>query len=147
MLRNSRGRIVRVVFRSRCNGAAPADDTDGAYSLVEYDAAPHFEGPPPHIHTQTAEYIFVLEGNLSILFGSRKFTMGPGDGMLVPPGATQTFASEGDKRVRFLTLLSPGRFEGFLVEVADFAAMDQWPPNPEQLMDVLGRCEMVVPQG
>ena len=34
---------------------AEADDTGGAFGLVEYTAAPGFGGPPAHIHRETAD--------------------------------------------------------------------------------------------
>ena len=45
------------------------EDTGGAHSLVE-ETTPPEGGPPPHIHHNADETIYVLEGELEFMVGN-----------------------------------------------------------------------------
>src|SRR5438094_701501 len=74
---------------------AEAGDTGGAFGLVEYTAAPGFAGPPAHVHRETADMFFVLEGELAFRLGDETVAAPPGAFVLVAPGTVHTFSNPG----------------------------------------------------
>jgi quercetin dioxygenase-like cupin family protein len=104
-------------------------DTNGAYTLFEVTAPPHFAGPPPHWHTRMQESFYVLEGRLVIRLGERVISATPGAFIQVPRNAMHSFANEDATPARFLTLVTPGGFEGYWEELETLVrAAPNWPP-------------------
>ncbi len=115
------GAAVQVVL-----GAA---DTDGAYTLLEYDAPSPYQGPPPHRHTRLAEHFHVLSGRLDVTLGDTRMTLLPGDVAFVPPGVVHTFANPHPIPCRFLVQVTPGGFEGYFAELVELVrGAPAWPP-------------------
>jgi mannose-6-phosphate isomerase-like protein (cupin superfamily) len=104
-----------------------ADDTGGAYGLVEGLATPG-SGPPLHIHTREDEAFWVLEGRLRVRCGDRTFNAGPGSFTFLPRGIPHTFVVEGDELARIISICSPGGFERFFVDAGQPAREDGVPP-------------------
>lgn len=48
---------------------AGAEDTGGAFSVMEYSAGPGFGGTPPNVHQRMVEALYVLEGQLRVTMG------------------------------------------------------------------------------
>lgn len=132
------------LFGSTLTLRLTADDTEGAYALVEYDAPPGLPGSPTHRHEYTEEYIFVLEGKLNITLAGEVIVAGPGEGVLCPRGVEHAFANHSDDRTRFLTLLRPGGFEALLASVAARLANDGWEPTPEEFAEILAPFDIIV---
>jgi quercetin dioxygenase-like cupin family protein len=62
-------------------------ETGGKYSLTESALAPPpAPGPPPNIHEDADEAIYVLEGTLEVGIDDRRLTGSAGAVMLVPKG-------------------------------------------------------------
>jgi hypothetical protein len=49
-----------------------AEQSGGQWSFLEYTAPPGFPGPQPHLHSQTTELFYVLEGQLTVRLGERR---------------------------------------------------------------------------
>lgn len=47
-------------------------------------------------------------------------TAGPGQFIAKPRGIFHTFWNSGDKRVRFIEIITPGKFESYFAEIAPF---------------------------
>jgi mannose-6-phosphate isomerase-like protein (cupin superfamily) len=137
---NTRAVLVRSVGEARTlemlgvriTLLVTAEDTGGAWSLLEYTAPPRFPGPAPHYHERTSELFHVLDGELTMRLGedvSETRTLTPGGLALVPPGAVHAFRNESDKPVRFLIQFTPGGPENYFVELADLIRSEpSWPP-------------------
>jgi quercetin dioxygenase-like cupin family protein len=95
-----------------------AEDAGGAIGVIDFTAPLAFDGPPPHIHREMFDVVFVLEGTLGIQFGGDAHTAGPGAFVLAPPGAVHTFSNPSDAPLRFLDFYVPGGFERFFRESA-----------------------------
>ena len=93
-----------------------AQDTAGAYSLIEMTLAPTGTTPPPHRHPHT-EAFYVLEGTLAIQVGERAVEAGAGAFVLAPGGVVHTFRNLDPKPARMLVIFSPAGFEGFFEEL------------------------------
>ena len=129
-----------TVFGNDLTIKAGAAETGGAFSLVDYTAAPGFPGPPPHVHHETADMFFVLEGELTLRLGEETPTLGPGSFVLVPPETVHTFSNPGDRPVRFLSLMSPGGFEQYFRDLQD--AFGDGPPDVARIGEIAARYDV-----
>jgi mannose-6-phosphate isomerase-like protein (cupin superfamily) len=94
------------------------EDTGGAYSLVEETSHPG-GGPPPHMHHDTDETFYVLEGEVELMAGDRTIPASAGTAVYIPKGTLHTFRNVGTSPSRILALLSPGGFEKFFLEAGE----------------------------
>jgi mannose-6-phosphate isomerase-like protein (cupin superfamily) len=94
---------------------AGADQTGGAFTLIEWSAPVGF-GPPLHIHNREDEAFYLLEGQLAIDCGDKRWTVGPGDFAFLPRGIPHSFVvTEGP--VSGLQITTPSGFEQFIAEL------------------------------
>jgi quercetin dioxygenase-like cupin family protein len=110
-------------------------ETGGTYSLTDFRMAPPpAPGPPPHVHEDADEAVYVLEGELEMGIGDRKLVGAPGAVMLVPRGALHSLTNVGSISARFLVILSPPGYEGFWREMAELRRQLGGPPDPETVL-------------
>jgi quercetin dioxygenase-like cupin family protein len=67
----------------------PGEAVDGRYALIEF-LFPRGASPPRHTHPQDESYI-VVDGQLVVQAGERRFALGPGGTAAVPMGVPHTF--------------------------------------------------------
>jgi quercetin dioxygenase-like cupin family protein len=107
----------------------------GTYSLTECTMAPPpTAGPPPHIHEDADEAIYVLDGTLEMGIGQQRLTGAAGAVMLVPKGTLHSLANPGPSPVRMLVILSPPGYEGLWREMAELRAALGGPLDPETVL-------------
>ena len=110
-------------------------ETGDKYSLTEFSMAPPpAPGPPPHIHEDADEAVYVLEGELEMGLGERKLIGAAGSVMLVPRGTLHSLANPGPKPARMLIILSPPGYEGFWREMAELRARLGGPPDADTVL-------------
>jgi quercetin dioxygenase-like cupin family protein len=97
--------------------------------------------PPPHIHRQIHEAIYVLEGQLELAFESDPVRGGPGLFQYVPPGTVHRLAVVGDEPVNILLVMSPGEVALQMVEEMS-KVLAAGPPSEEAMADLLRRIDM-----
>lgn len=120
---------------SRATFPLSGDETGGRYSLTEFTMAPPpAPGPPPHIHEDADEAIYVLEGTLEMGIGEQSLIGSAGSVMLVPRGTLHSLANAGPGPARILVILSPPGYEGFWREMAELRAKLGGPPDPETVL-------------
>jgi quercetin dioxygenase-like cupin family protein len=107
------------------------DETDGAFSLCEYTAPPDGPSPPLHIHEETAEVIYVLDGTLECTVEDDTFTAEAGATVTIPRETVHTFSVTGNETARFLLLYSPAGFEGYFEEMGEY--LQSLPPGPPDM--------------
>ncbi len=83
------------------------------------------EAPPPHVHPNDEQWIYLLEGRLAVLLGDEMDIIGPGDLVYIPRNVVHGIRLLGS-RCRFFTCKSPAG-SGALSE--DYNAV----PNLEEL--------------
>ena len=91
------------------------DDTNGAFTVAELTAGPEL-GPPPHIHRNSDESFYVLEGTFDFSLAGQAFSAGPGAFVYLPKGIVHTHRAGGGAPARALVIQSPAgveRFDGF----------------------------------
>jgi quercetin dioxygenase-like cupin family protein len=106
---------------------ASAAQTGGAYTMIEVLASPG-NGPPPHIHKNEDETIYVLEGNFEILNGEQLIRAKPDALAFVPRGTVHRFRCVGETPGRILAIYTPGGIEGFFREAGLPAVRDSPAP-------------------
>jgi mannose-6-phosphate isomerase-like protein (cupin superfamily) len=116
-----------TLFGNALTIKADAASTGSAFCLVDYTAVAGFSGPPPHVHHETTDMFFVLEGELTVLVGDETRKLGPGSFALAPPGTVHTFSNPGEEPVRFLSMMTPDGFEQYFRDVRDMFGDD--PPD------------------
>ena len=89
------------------------EETGEALSVTEHYPPAGF-GPPPHIHRNEDEAIYVLEGTISGFLGETTFRGGPGTYVLLNKGVPHTYKVEGDAPARLLIVTAPAGFERFI---------------------------------
>lgn len=94
-------RGVSITFK------AVSADTNGAWTLVECTAPPHFSGSHSHRHEQMLAGFYVLSGTLTIQLEERLVKAPAGSFLLVPPGVAHKFSNEEVVPATFLIFISP----------------------------------------
>ncbi|MBA3412515.1 MAG: cupin domain-containing protein [Actinobacteria bacterium] len=84
----------------------PASATAEYQSLAEASLSPEQE-TQRHYHAETEEIYFVLEGSGEMEVDGDRAPVGPGDAVLIPPGAWHQIRAEGDGPLRFLCCCAP----------------------------------------
>ncbi len=116
---------------------ATSEQTGAAYGLIE-QVIPAGFASPYHVHHAEDEAFYVVEGELTVIWGGQRVTAGPGAFVFGPRGIPHGFRVEGSAPARLLLLASPAGFEQFIVEmsepVIDRAIPPTAPPDMGKLM-------------
>ncbi|MBX7550701.1 cupin domain-containing protein [Streptomyces sp. NPDC004232] len=94
---------------------ADSSASGGALSTVRVTLAEGADGARPHVHHNSAEMFFLLDGAAEFLSGDDVVTAGPGDLIIVPPDRSHAFAAAPGSPADILIVIAPGveRFEYF----------------------------------
>jgi quercetin dioxygenase-like cupin family protein len=114
-------------FGARTWVKAAAEQTGGAYGLIEQVAPPGMASPW-HLHYAEDESFYVVEGEMTFLVGDERISAGPGTYVFGPRGIPHGFRVEGEQPARFLLMATPGGFESFVLELAEPATGPGFPP-------------------
>jgi mannose-6-phosphate isomerase-like protein (cupin superfamily) len=96
---------------------ASADTTGGAFTLFE-EATPVLD-TSRHVHRETDELYYVVEGEHVFVCGDRELTVGPGGTVFLPHGVPHSHRRVVPWTGRLLGLTSPAGFEGFFRVLAE----------------------------
>jgi quercetin dioxygenase-like cupin family protein len=96
-----------------------AAETAGAFSLLEFHLPAGGTGSPLHLHLDTQETFYLLEGELTLTIGERTERVAPGSLAHVPARVPHKFTNDGPGLARLLILLTPGGFEAYFRELAE----------------------------
>jgi quercetin dioxygenase-like cupin family protein len=107
---------------------ASAEATGGSQSVLEFEAIPG-GGPPPHIHSNEDESLYVIDGEFEFLIGEQTLLAGPGAFAFIPRGSVHRFACVSKTPGRILAIFTPGGMDGFFRE-AGRPAIDDGPAPP-----------------
>src|SRR5256886_10937056 len=102
------------------------DETNRAFSIVEHLVQPRTL-VPPHLHHDTDEYSYVVEGQFGARIGDEILLAGPGDYILKPRGIPHTFWNPTHKMARLGGIISPTAFEKFFAQAGELCT----PGRPE----------------
>jgi mannose-6-phosphate isomerase-like protein (cupin superfamily) len=96
---------------------ASADTTGGAFTLFE-EETPILD-TSRHVHRETDELYYVVEGEHVFVCGDREFTVGPGGTLFLPHGVPHSHRRVVPRTGRLLCMTSPAGFEGFFRVLAE----------------------------
>ena len=116
---------------------ATAEDTGGAFSLLEADEPAGF-GPPLHIHHGTSEAFYVLEGEYIVFLEDQEFACPAGSFIFIPAETPHGFRV-GNVPSRKLNLYTPAGMVGYFDEISAAGAID-----PDALSEIAERYGMEV---
>jgi quercetin dioxygenase-like cupin family protein len=109
-------------------------ETGGSLALVEAHIPPT-AGPPPHLHGDSDEFFYVLDGEVEVTIGDQTIAAEPGAFLFVPRGTQHCFRNAGERPARMLFGYTPAGFEEFFTEVGKPAIPGQEAPplGPEEM--------------
>jgi len=61
----------------------------------------------PHLHRQTEELYFILEGQGEVTIGTKVYSVAQGYAVFIPPGYTHTIRNSGHTTLQLLAINSP----------------------------------------
>lgn len=99
----------------------------GQWLALEYLAPPYGGGLPLHVHRVTTEFIYVLDGTLTVIVAGQAVQLTSGGCAFVPPGVAHGFANQTERPARFLLVASPAGQEGDYAEPG--GPESDWPPG------------------
>lgn len=86
--------------------------------VCEYSAAPHFAGPPLHVHPGFDETFLVLEGRIQLTVRDEPVDLMAGDTAYISGSVPHTFSNPEGERARFLLFCSPGAMVDYFRGIA-----------------------------
>jgi mannose-6-phosphate isomerase-like protein (cupin superfamily) len=96
-------RVGNVEFLART-----ADTPRFTFGIIEIVAGRELEA---HVHRAEDDAFYILEGELTFLFGDDAVAAPPGTFVLVPPGVEHGFRNDGAAAVRMLNIHAPAGFD------------------------------------
>lgn len=96
-------------------------ETAGAFTIIDCRAPLGF-GPPMHVHHAEDEAFYVLDGQLQVQCGDRRWTVETGGFVLLPREVPHAFVVTGGTACRLLQITTPAQFEQFVAEAGRPAA-------------------------
>jgi mannose-6-phosphate isomerase-like protein (cupin superfamily) len=139
ILRPGEGRTIDL-GNFQMSVKAAAEQTNGAFTLLEADEPPRF-GPPMHVHRDASEAFYVLAGEYIIFLGDEEYPCPAGSFIFIPAGVQHGFRV-GAVPSRKLNLYSPAAMIGYFDELS--AALAQGNADPDVLTDIADRHGMEV---
>ncbi len=113
------GRPTRTVTWLGTQYTITVDRQDSGGIVGMFEAAvPAGEGPPIHVHHNEDEVIHVLAGEYEFWLDGAISRLGPGNSIFLPRGVPHTFHIVSETPGRNVTVLTPGGFETFFIDVA-----------------------------
>lgn len=119
---------------------AGADETGGAFSLLEATEPPDF-GPPMHIHHNCGEAFFVVEGEYRIFIEADEHRCPAGSFIFIPSGVRHGFRV-GSAPSRKINLYTPSAMVEYFDELS--AAIQAGTAEPTSLDEIALRAGMEV---
>ena len=100
-------------------------DTGGAMCVLEVNNT----GWPRHVNRDQDEWIYVVDGEVELEIGTKRFSLGPHESMFIPRNVEHTWGGIPSKIIN--TYQPAGKIEEFFQELAKFKDL----PTPEQAIE------------
>ena len=96
-------RVGNVEFLARTT-----DTTRFNFGIIEISPGRELEA---HVHAEEDDSFYIVEGEMTFVFGDEQVAAPPGTFVLVPPGVSHGFRNDGDVPVRMLNIHAPAGFD------------------------------------
>ena len=104
VIRPGEGHVIgNVEFLARS-----ADTPRFNLAIIEIVAGRELEA---HVHDEEEDAFYILEGEMTFVFGGEEAKAGPGTFVLVPPRVEHGFRNDTDRPVRMLNVHAPAGFD------------------------------------
>jgi quercetin dioxygenase-like cupin family protein len=101
---------------------ATSEETDGAFAMLEFVAAPGALAPTLHVHSREDECLYLMEGRLMVTVGREERLVEAGGFIFMPRGEAHTWRNPDPHPARFLTMLLPAGGERYFLDLAALLA-------------------------
>jgi uncharacterized RmlC-like cupin family protein len=91
--------------------------TTGNLDIVDHRVPPGY-APPPHVHRDSDEVFFLIDGHLEVHCGDDAWEAGPGSLLFLPRGVPHRFVNA-DQPARTLLINAPASFADLVVAIGD----------------------------
>jgi mannose-6-phosphate isomerase-like protein (cupin superfamily) len=130
------------------------EESDGRFCVVEFVNPPD-EWTPLHVHRDSDQTQYVMEGELTVYLPGRTLVLGPGQCVNTPMGVPHTEHVTSPGPARVLDVNVPAGFDAFIARAGEPAAglslppADGPPPDVERLAAIAAeyRIELLGPPG
>jgi mannose-6-phosphate isomerase-like protein (cupin superfamily) len=110
-----------------------AADTPGGLAIMEAFLPPGARATRIHVHHNTDEVWYILDGRLTFRIGSQQLEAGRGTCVAVPRGVVHGLVNTTSEPVRYLLMLTPGKMAGYFEELGALLTADaSGPPDVEK---------------
>jgi mannose-6-phosphate isomerase-like protein (cupin superfamily) len=96
-------RVGNVEFLART-----ADTPRFTFGIIELAPGRELEA---HVHPDEDDAFYIVEGEMTFIFGDQRATAPPGTFVLVPPGVEHGFRNDRTQPVRMLNIHAPAGFD------------------------------------
>ena len=94
-------------------------ETGGLYELFVQSASPG-SGPPLHLHRESSESFYVIDGDFTFRLGEEDLAAGTGSTVFIPRGMPHTYTNVGSTEGRLLFWFTPAaRMEAYFEAIAE----------------------------
>jgi mannose-6-phosphate isomerase-like protein (cupin superfamily) len=111
---------------------------DGEHTVLEM-VAPPGDQPPLHVHHDSDEGFYLLEGEVTFWAGDAERRIGPGEFVLGPKDVPHTYRVTGETPARFIVTSSTGSFAAFVQAYGVPAERAELPEPGAPDVELLGR--------
>lgn len=141
IVRSGEGELIASVFGYDVIRKITAQQTSGAFSVVELTYPPG-NFTPPHRHEKTVEVGYILEGELGFMVAEEDFRVSAGSFVVRPKGVPHAIWNITDRSARLLDMYTPAGFEAWYSELARLAAGSE-PPTMQAIFEAGRRYDSV----
>ena len=114
-----------------------AEDTAGAFTLIEGTMAPGHTGPMPHTHVAHDETFFVISGALRFRVGAGHRLATSGETVFAGRGLAHGFGNPTEMPARYLVALTPSGYEVYFERLAELIRREGAMPSRERLVALM----------
>jgi len=94
-----------------------SEHTNGQFCCHEIAVPARHAGPPPHLHKELDEIMYVIEGTVQVMVGETVTDIHAGEYHLRPHGIAHTFWNASDLPTRFIDMYPNQDFPSFFEEM------------------------------
>jgi mannose-6-phosphate isomerase-like protein (cupin superfamily) len=109
------GRPLDILGIPMLEKATSDDLSGGAAVLVQ--TVPPAGGPPQHVHHETDEFFYVLEGELDVWVGHKRTKLVAGMSATLPRGIPHGFTNPAREPAKVLVVVTPGEGAAFFDDI------------------------------
>jgi quercetin dioxygenase-like cupin family protein len=99
--------VENPVTGERITFVTTAAQTGGERVEINLALKPHGAVPGAHVHPEQYETFRVISGTMKFRLGFKKIIAGPGETVVVPPGAVHSFANAGEDEALVRVVVEP----------------------------------------